>query len=127
MIDEKYLQMAIIIRRSYLKLLANNQLYESKLQQVVNKFDETVKKLELLKTENNKPTDTLNKLMVILNDIEEEGKRLEKLIEPMNIEIEKLSKEEQVLYQKIVDEYPTLKTEQIVEIVQNRLINEGLS
>lgn len=127
MIDEKYLQMAITIRRSYLKLLANNQLYESKLQQIVAKFDDTVEKLELLKSEKNKPTETLNKLLAILSDIEEEGKRMEKLIEPINIEIEKMAKEEQVLYQKIVDEYPKLNTEQIVEIVQNRLINEGLS
>lgn len=127
MIDEKYLQMAITIRRSYLKLLANNQLYESKLQQIVAKFDDTVEKLESLKSEKNKPTETLNKLLAILSDIEEEGKRMEKLIEPINIEIEKMAKEEQVLYQKIVDEYPKLNTEQIVEIVQNRLINEGLS
>ncbi|MCK9476890.1 MAG: hypothetical protein M0R46_13265 [Candidatus Muirbacterium halophilum] len=127
MIDEKYLQMAITIRRTYLKLLANNQLYESKLQQIVAKFDDTIEKLELLKTEKNKPTETLNKLLAILSDIEEEGKRMEKIIDPINIEIEKLAKEEQVLYQKIVDDYPKLNTEQIVEIVQNRLINEGLS
>ena len=45
MIDEKYLQMAINIRRTYLKLINNMDLYRARALQVSDKLDETLKKL----------------------------------------------------------------------------------
>ena len=67
------------------------------------------------------------KLLKIIDNIEEEGKRLEKLIEPVNFEIEKLAKEEIELYNQILDGHSNLTEDQIVEKVQDRLIKEGLS
>lgn len=135
MIDEKYLQRAISIRRAYLKLVNNMDLYRARALQVSDRLNDTLKKLDEIKEEatirdtNKKVSsgDLLTKLLKILDDVEDEGKRLEKLIDPVNIEIEKLSKEEMELYRLIVDNHPSLSEDEIVKIVQDRLIKEGLS
>lgn len=135
MIEEKYLQMAISIRRTYLKLVNNMDLYRARALQVSERLEDTLKKLEKIKAEaddRNKNTkvsdqDLLNKLLGVIDDVEEEGKRLENLVEPINKEIEKLSREETELYRQIVDNHPSLSEDQIVKFVQDRLIKEGLS
>lgn len=135
MIDEKYLQRAISIRRAYLKLVNNMDLYRARALQVSDRLNDTLKKLDELKEEatirdSNKKAnsaDLLTKLLKILDEVEDEGKRLEKLIDPVNTEIEKLSKEEMELYRLIVDNHPSLSEDEIVKTVQDRLIKEGLS
>ena len=136
MIDEKYLQMAINIRRTYLKLINNMDLYRARALQVSERLDTTLKKIDdfndkIAKNNAKNPNITekeiFENLLKIIDEVDEEGKRLEKLIEPVNIEIEKLSKEEMELYRLIVDNHPSLSEDQIVQIVQDRLIKEGLS
>jgi hypothetical protein len=139
MIDEKYLQMAINIRRTYLKLINNMDLYRARALQVSERLNETLKKLDSfndkLSNRNAKDEKKINlsekeifeNLLKIIDEIDDEGKKLESLISPVNIEIEKLSKEEMELYRLIVDNHPMLTEDQIVEKVQDRLIKEGLS
>jgi predicted nucleic acid-binding Zn-ribbon protein len=137
MIDEKYLQKAISIRRTYLKLINNMDLYRARALQVSERLDGTLKKIDDYQNElaeNSKSknptlseTEIFQKLLKIIDEVDEEGKRLEKLIDPINLEIEKLSKEEMELYRQILDGHPNLTEEQIVEKVQDRLIKEGLS
>jgi len=138
MVDEKYLQMAINIRRTYLKLINNMDLYRARALQVSERLDETLKKLdtfnEKLNTKNPDAKkvnlterEVFESLLKIIDEIDEEGKKLENLISPVNVEIEKLSKEEMELYRLIVDNHPMLTEDQIVEKVQDRLIKEGLS
>jgi uncharacterized protein YbgA (DUF1722 family) len=66
-------------------------------------------------------------LIKALNEVEEEGKSLENLIDPLNKEIEKLALQEQELYRKIKEKHFNLTDEQIIESVKNRLIKENLS
>ena len=136
MIDEKYLQMAINIRRTYLKLINNMDLYRARALQVSERLDTTLKKIDdfndkIAKNNAKNPNITekeiFENLLKIIDEVDEEGKRLEKLIDPINVEIEKLSKEEMELYRLIVENHPTLTEDQIVEKVQDRLIKEGLS
>jgi predicted nucleic acid-binding Zn-ribbon protein len=137
MVDEKYLQKAISIRRTYLKLINNMDLYRARALQVSERLDGTLKKIDDYQNElaeNSKSknptlseTEIFQKLLKIIDEVDEEGKRLEKLIDPINLEIEKLSKEEMELYRQILDGHPNLTEEQIVEKVQDRLIKEGLS
>ena len=134
-IDEKYLKTAINIRRTYLKLINNVDLYKDRATQVSDKLEETINKLNSFKDEisdkhskkNITEKEGLNKLLEIINDIDEEGKKLEKLIAPINTEIEKLAKEEQELYRQIVEHHYNLTEDEIVSIVRDRLIQEGLS
>ena len=46
MIEERYIQMAINIRRTYLKLSNNLNLYGTRAMQIANKLEETVVKVE---------------------------------------------------------------------------------
>jgi hypothetical protein len=139
MVDEKYLQMSITIRRTYLKLINNLDLYRSRALQISERLEDTVKKIDDLNKEaeesakkkstssNISQIEVFEKLLKIIDDVDDEGKRLENLISPINTEIEKLAKEEMELYQMIVNSHPNLTEDQIVESVKDRLIKEGLS
>ena len=137
MVDEKYLQMSLTIRRTYLKLINNLDLYRSRALQISERLEDTVKKIDELNKEaeenakkkntNISQIEVFEKLLKIIDEVDDEGKRLENLISPINVEIEKLAKEEMELYQMIVDSHPNLTEDQIVESVKDRLIKEGLS
>ena len=136
MIDEIYLQNAIRIRRTYLKLSNNMELYQKKAQAVSDKLEETITKIDDLqskieesKKDNDDKKDSnyfLIELVKILNEVEEEGKALETSVDPLNKEIEKLALEEQELYRQIKEKHFNLTDEQIISSVQDRLIKENL-
>ena len=133
MIEEKYLKMAISIRRTYLKLINNLDLYHNRALKVSSNLEETLAKLDTIQEgldlKDKKPSskETLDKILDILQEVEDEGKKLETLIDPINVEIEKLGREEQELYRQIVDHHPELTEDQIVNLVRDRLLKEGLS
>ena len=133
MIEEKYLQMSISIRRTYLKLINNLDLYHNRALKVSSNLEETLAKLDIiqegLESKDNKTSskETLDKVLNILQEVEDEGKKLETLIDPINVEIEKLGREEQELYRQIVEHHPELTEDQIVNFVRDRLLKEGLS
>ena len=136
MIDEIYLQNAVRIRRTYLKLSNNMDLYQKKAQAVSDKLETTISKLDELqskieesKRNKNDKKDSnffLTELVKILNEVEEEGKALESSVDPLNKEIEKLALEEQELYRQIKEKHFNLTDEQIISSVQDRLIKENL-
>jgi len=136
MVDEIYLQNAVRIRRTYLKLSNNMDLYQKKAQEVsdkleatISKIDDLQSKLEESKKDKNNSKDSnffFMELIKILNEVEEEGKALEKSVDPLNKEIEKLSLEEQELYRQIKEKHFNLTDEQIITSVQDRLIKENL-
>lgn len=133
MIEEKYLQMSISIRRTYLKLINNLDLYHNRAIKVSSNLEETLAKLDTIqegldsKDKKTGGKETLDKLLDILQEVEDEGKKLETLIDPINVEIEKLGREEQELYRQIVEHHPELTEDQIVNSVRDRLLKEGLS
>ena len=133
MIEEKYLQMSISIRRTYLKLINNLDLYHNRAIKVSSNLEETLAKLDTIqegldsKDKKMSGKETLDKLLDILQEVEDEGKKLETLIDPINVEIEKLGREEQELYRQIVEHHPELTEDQIVNSVRDRLLKEGLS
>lgn len=131
MIDEKFLQSAVRIRRTYLKLSNNLELYKSATIGISKKLDSTLEDLKNLEDDyverKVEGKETLEKLLKVIDSVEEEGRRLEKLVEPINSEIEKLVKEEQELYRQITSTHHNLSEDQIVKEVKDRLIKEGLS
>ena len=135
MIDEVFLQNAVRIRRTYLKLTNNMDFYQKKAKEIVDRLDETLIKIDNLQkvAENSKKNsgigsqDLLNELLSILNDIDIEGKSLEDLVNPLNQDIEKLGLEEQELYRQIKEKHYDLTDEQIINSVKDRLIKENLS
>lgn len=131
MISENLLQSAVNIRRQYLKISNNMSLYHKRAQEIITTLEESVQKLESLqqkieKEKNVSAEESINKILNIIKDVEDEGQRLEQLVDPMNKEIEKLSKEENELYRMIKEKHPSLSDNEILNIVQNRLQKEGL-
>lgn len=131
MIDEFFLKSAVNIRREYLKVSNNMELYHNKAKDVVSKLENTLQELDNLQNDFSvkksvSNESAVNRLMTILKEVEDEGNRLEKLVEPMNKQMEILSKEEHELYRLIKEKHKDLTDEQIVESVQHRLIKEGL-
>lgn len=131
MIDEAFLRSAINIRRKFLKISNNMDLYYERAKIIVEKLEKTLIDIETLqnKIKNEKSVSNeqaIGELLKILNNLEIEGDRLEKLAEPMNKEMETLSKEEHELYRQIKERHQNLTDQDIVDIVQNRLLSEGL-
>lgn len=129
MVDENFLQSAVRIRRTYLKLSNNMDFYRKSASQVLERLNTTLDKIDKIKddAEKNTPESSLNNMLKVLDEIEEEGKRLENLIDPLNKEVEKLAEEEQELYRQIKEKHHDLTDEQIIKSVQDRLIRENLS
>ena len=71
--------------------------------------------------------EVLESMIKIISEIEDDGKSLEKYIDPLNKEIEKLAVEEQELYRVICEKHFDLTEEQIIESVRKRLEKENLS
>ena len=137
MIQERFLQSAVNIRRTYLKVSSSLDKYHKKAKDTLEVLNNTLKKIEKLqetveKANSGKDTkiteqEALSQLLKIIQDVEDEGKTIEKLTDPINQQIEKLALEEQELYKKIKSTHPNLTDDQIVESVRQRLISEGLS
>jgi septal ring factor EnvC (AmiA/AmiB activator) len=88
----------------------------------IQKLQESAQNREIKSVE-----EALNELTKILNSAEEEGKKLEEYISPLNKEIEKLAEEEAELWRNIKLKYSNLEEESIVNYVKERLIKENLS
>lgn len=134
MIDENFLKAAVRIKKSYLELttkLTNYEEYVAKTQELV---EDALKKVEAIdkdlhdanKRKNMSNVAVLKELDGLLGKLEEDAKRLESVIDPMNNGIERLAVEETELYRRIKEKHPNLTEDQIVHTVSQRLQKEGL-
>jgi len=131
MIDEIFLKSAVNIRKNYITTIRSVESYQKKASEIIGQLENHIKDLEDIKKRysiERKSTDkeAIDKILEVIRGVELEGEKLEKMLEPMNKEIEKLSKEENELYRNIKEKHPKLSDSQIVESVQNRLKREGL-
>jgi predicted nucleic acid-binding Zn-ribbon protein len=135
MIREDFLERAVTIRRTYLSLTKNLDSYLNKVEGVSKRLEKTMDSINKLEEDFLKETNqdlkyknekSLKDLLSIIDTIEDEGKKLESIISPLNKDIEKLSKEEVELYNLIKQTHSNLTENQIVESVKSRLIKEGL-
>ena len=132
MIREDFLSRAVDIRRNYLNLTKSLDKYLSKVEDVSNRLEKVVADITKLQESYETSSDkyesekVLKELLKFLDRIEEEGRKLESIINPINADIEKLSKEETELYRLIKESYSSLSDEQIVKQIRKRLDSEGL-
>jgi hypothetical protein len=135
MIDEKFLVAAVNIKRKYITVTSDINKYHDRAKQTVDKLNSTLAdidniKLKMKEDAKNKKlnsTEVLESMIKIITEIEDDGKSLEKYIDPLNKEIEKLAVEEQELYRVICEKHFDLTEEQIIESVKKRLEKENLS
>jgi hypothetical protein len=133
MIDEIFYQSAIKIRRQYLKITTNMSFYQNKAKVVSDNLGNIIKKIDDIKVEVDKKKSELttesavNELVKILREVEDEAKRLEEMVEPLNAEMEKLALEEQELWRNIKEKHYNISEDNIISSVKERLIRENLS
>ncbi len=130
MIDIIFLKSAANIRRKYLKVINNVSLYQNKAKNILETLEGSLEELEKLQKElgesNNKDVkQSIDKLLSIIQNVEQEGAKLEVMIEPMNKEIEILSNEEKELYRIIKEKY-NYDDNVIVLQVKDYLSSQGL-
>jgi len=134
MIDEKFYQAAISIRRTYLKLTSELEKYKDFAESTMVNLNKSTVDIERLQKQmkearkEKKPNsgNIIAEINRILDNVEMEGKKIENFIDPINREIEKLAEEEQILYKSICQTHPNLSEDQIVDAVRRRLIKENL-
>ena len=135
MIEEQFLESAVQIRRTYLKLTNNLNLYQKRAEEIVKVLETSINKLESLQKEikdtkagkaNITNEKAINEVLSTINDVEQEGERLNSLFEPLNKEIEKLGKEESELWNRIIEKHSDIPEDKIIDIFKNRLEREGL-
>ena len=133
MIDEIFYQSAIKIRRQYLKSVNNMDFYKKKAKVVSDNLGDIIKRIDDISESSNSENPkysvegAVNELAKILKDVEEEAKRLEDMVEPLNLEIEKLALEEQELWRNIKEKHYNISEDDIISSVKERLIRENLS
>ena len=92
MIDERFLIAAVNIRRKYLKLSSNLDLYRDKAEDTLEELQKAKEKLTKIE-KGDYDKENLSGLQEILNIIvglEDSQRSFEKTLEPLNKEIEKL-------------------------------------
>jgi uncharacterized coiled-coil DUF342 family protein len=134
MVDEKFLQSAIRIRRTYLNLTSDLNFYKSSLESKLKNIQESYQRIDdlinSLKKQHNQNDDEVKQVKTImkqLNKLDKIADELNSDVNPINEQIESLAKEEQELYNRIREKHQELSEAEIVECVRERLIKEGLS
>jgi hypothetical protein len=133
MIDEIFYQSAIKIRRQYLKVTNNMSFYQSKARVVSDNLGNIIKRIDDIKESTNPENSefstegAVGELARILREVEEEAKRLEEMVDPLNSEMEKLALEEQELWRNIKEKHYNISEDDIINSVKERLVRENLS
>lgn len=133
MIDESFVQAAIKIRRTYLKLTNNMELYKTQAERLSKNLDDIVGRLQKLQLDlnddkkNMQAESAISEVTKILRSVEDEGKNLEGAIDPINEEIEKLGYEEQELWRMIKEKHYDLPEDDIINYIKKRLVDANLS
>tara|TARA_R110000772_G_scaffold20466_2_gene56713 strand:+ start:32044 stop:32439 length:396 start_codon:yes stop_codon:yes gene_type:complete len=124
MINKKYLDQALRIRKDFKTTDEELIGLKDELLKVNNDIKSTLDKLVELKDKSEEYTDEetfLSDVKVYLTEFETQANNVNKIYIPLNDSMEKLKLEEEQLFEMLVKEYPHLKVENIVKEVQDYL------
>jgi hypothetical protein len=128
MIDERFLVAAVNIRKKYLGLSNNLDTYRSKAESTLGDLEKAKEDLKKIEDGNydKENLSGLEQIVNIITNLEDSQKSLERFLEPINKNIEKLLIEERELYDKICQKHSNYSEQQIVHFVKERLEKENL-
>ena len=128
MIDSKYLESGLRIKKESEKALLLINKEEKKLKDINEKLVNITKELEEMgkdiEKKYNSPEDAKIDIFKKLNDIEVQSARLNKALEPLNKKMESLRKEEDHLWNTVKERYPNMEEDDIVKEFQNYIKNK---
>lgn len=134
MIDEVFLTAAIGIKKKYYQLTSDLTRYEAMVEKTQDLVQNALDKVTAIDSDLHDPqkrkmmsnSSVMKEVDMLLAKLDEDAKRLEEYINPMNEGIEKLAIEEEELYRQITIRHPYLSQDDIVKSVSDRLKKEGL-
>lgn len=120
MIDKQYLESAKNIRYEFLNLSKKLDSYHKELIQLFEYLQNVTKELNDLNSNEvskiksaSDATIIGNKILKKMEEIESEEQKLLNLVKPINDRIDRLREEENILYKKIKEKYPSLTDDEI--------------
>ena len=126
MINEKYLNQALRIRKDYLKTNNNLLGLQEKLEQIQVELKSSLNGLTQVK-DNSESYDNEEEfrkdVLKYLKDFEIQIKEINSLYEPLNNKMENLKEEEDKLYSELIKKYPKIKEEEIINQVKEYVKN----
>lgn len=131
MIDESFITAAIKIRREYLKISSNMDVYQRKAKEIVSQLENLTKsiedKQEMIQNGNLNNNESIEEIFKLLKMVEKENDNITESIDPLNSEMESLLQEEAELWRKIKEKHHSVPEKDIIEYVRKRLIEANLS
>lgn len=128
MIDKIYIESARSIRTEFLKLNTKLESYKTELVRLVKVLSDVSIDLEnLSKNEVNGMRNKSDipqisdKLIKKINEVEEEEQKIISLVKPINEKLEKLRKEEEILFKMLKQKYPKIKEDALIKEIQSKL------
>jgi len=124
MIEEPLIESARIIRNKFNSLNETLVKYESDVKKLATyffKISDDLKNIESGLSKNDTLESIKDKVILKLNDLEMESNKVCDKINKVNIELEKLKKEELDLYKVIKKRYPLLSDDAIKLEIQNKI------
>lgn len=120
MIDQIYIDSAIKIRTEFFQTQKEISECENKTLRLKSDLENQISNLEKIKSKllKSKETDKDKIEQQVIGEFSKIEKQIgdfAKMIEPLNIKMEELSKREDFLYNTIKEKYPTLSDNDIVE------------
>jgi hypothetical protein len=122
MINKKYLEQAVRIKKDFLELSGELERVTEELEKNKVGVENVLKGLIDIKdrTDQYKSDDQYREdIMDMLKDFELEAKKLEDIYTPVNDRLEKLKEEENSLYESLKKEYPKLKESQLIKEIRD--------
>lgn len=128
MIHELLLKKALNIRKEYVRITKDINVYENMVSGILKSLGKNSEELEDLKKkiDDKKVTDVdfaKNEMLKIIIDLEQEANKTGEHINKLNQNIESLRKQEIDLYREIKEKYPSMSDDEIKKEIQDYIKN----
>ena len=124
MINQKYLDQALRIRKDFLTTDSELLYLKDELKKIHDSINETLSKLKNVRDNSDKyktNEEFQSEIIKYLKEFELQSDKANKVYKPLNIKMEKLKEEEQELYKTLVQNYPNINEESLIQEVQDYL------
>jgi chromosome segregation ATPase len=128
MINELLLKKALNIRKEYVRITKDINVYENMVSGILKSLGKNSEELEDLKKkiDDKKVTDVefaKSEMLKIIIDLEQEANKTGEHINKLNQNIESLRKQEIDLYSEIKEKYPNMSDDEIKKEIQDYIKN----
>lgn len=128
MINKKYLEQALRIRKDFKKTDDSLISIKDELLKINNQLEKTLSDMKSIRDNSSKYTTNESfhsDVMVHLKELERQSNKANEIYKPLNDNMEELRLEEKNLYDTLLKEYPHLDESVIIKEVQDYIKNNS--